>query len=115
MAPASVSTVHLHIRGVVQGVGFRPHVYSIAKRLDLAGWVRNSSDGVYCLVQGPCEAIDRFVAAVRAEAPPMAVIDEIVAEEVGQTFGPDTLAEARNRGYRPASPGARRIKRKPRA
>ncbi len=82
MAPASVSTVHLHIRGVVQGVGFRPHVYSIAKRLDLAGWVRNSSDGVYCLVQGPCEAIDRFVAAVRAEAPPMAVIDEIVAEEV---------------------------------
>ena len=44
-----------------------------------------------------------------------AIIDEIVAEEVGQTFGPDTLAEARNRGYSPASPGARRIKRKPRA
>ena len=43
------------------------------------------------------------------------VIDEIVAAEVGQTFGPDTLAEARNRGYTLATPGARRIKRRPRA
>lgn len=43
------------------------------------------------------------------------VIDEIVATEVGITFGPDTLAEARNRGYTLATPGARRMKRKPRA
>jgi hypothetical protein len=43
------------------------------------------------------------------------VIDEIVAAEVGLSFGPDTLAEARNRGYTLATPGARRIKRKPRA
>jgi hypothetical protein len=43
------------------------------------------------------------------------VIDEIVAAEVGLSFGPDTLAEARNRGYSLATPGARRIKRKPRA
>lgn len=44
-----------------------------------------------------------------------AIIDEIVAEEVGQTFGPDTLAEARNRGYTLATPGKTRMKRKPRA
>ena len=45
-----------------------------------------------------------------------AVIDEIVASEVGLCFGPDTLAEARNRGYRLAKPGGRRpIRRKPRA
>ncbi len=45
-----------------------------------------------------------------------AVIDEIVASEVGLCFGPDTLAEARNRGYRLARPGARQpIRRKPRA
>lgn len=44
-----------------------------------------------------------------------AIIDEIVVEEVGQTFGPDTLAEARNRGYTLAKPGKTRIKRKPRA
>jgi len=44
-----------------------------------------------------------------------AVIDEIVAAEVGASFGPDTLAEARNRGYTLAKPGKRRIQRKPRA
>ena len=44
-----------------------------------------------------------------------AVIDEIVAAGVGIQFGPDTLAEARNRGYRLAHPGTRRIRRKPRA
>ncbi|HWL42941.1 MAG TPA: hypothetical protein VNQ73_08350 [Ilumatobacter sp.] len=45
----------------------------------------------------------------------VAVIDEIVAAGVGIQFGPDTLAEARNRGYSPAGPRSRRIKRKPRA
>ncbi len=44
-----------------------------------------------------------------------AVIDEIVAAEVGATFGPDTLVEARNRGYTLATPGKRRMHRKPRA
>ncbi len=44
-----------------------------------------------------------------------AVIDEIVASEVGASFGPDTLVEARNRGYTLATPGKHRIHRKPRA
>ena len=44
-----------------------------------------------------------------------AVIDEVVAAGVGIQFGPDTLAEARNRGYTLARPGSRRIHRKPRA
>ena len=44
-----------------------------------------------------------------------AVIDEIVDAEVGLCFGPDTLAEARNRGYTLATPGKRRRHRKPRA
>ncbi len=43
------------------------------------------------------------------------VIDEIVAAEVAASFGPDTLAEARNRGYTLATPGKRRLHRKPRA
>ena len=45
----------------------------------------------------------------------MSVIDEIAAEGVGLSFGPDTLAEARNRGYALATSGARRRHRKPRA
>ena len=44
-----------------------------------------------------------------------AEIDEIVAAETGQSFGPDTLIEARNRWYRPATAGARRRYRKPRS
>ena len=44
-----------------------------------------------------------------------AVIEEIVEQGVGLCFGPDTLAEARNRGYRPAVPGKTRRPRKPRA
>ena len=44
-----------------------------------------------------------------------ALIDEIVEAGVGIQFGPDTLAEARPRGYTPAEPGARRLHRKPRA
>ena len=43
------------------------------------------------------------------------VIDEIVAAEVGTVFGPDTIAEARNRGYTLAREGSRRLRRKPRA
>ncbi|MFZ9042549.1 MAG: hypothetical protein ACO225_12790 [Ilumatobacteraceae bacterium] len=44
-----------------------------------------------------------------------AVIDEIVSGGVGIQFGPDTLAEARNRGYSLASPGTRRLHRRPRS
>ena len=44
-----------------------------------------------------------------------AVIDEIVSAQVGLCFGPDTLVEARNRGYSLAKPGSHRIHRKPRA
>ena len=44
-----------------------------------------------------------------------AVIDEIVESEVGASFGPDTLAEARNRGYTLAAPGMRRRRRSPRS
>jgi hypothetical protein len=44
-----------------------------------------------------------------------AVIDEIVVAGVGMQFGPDTLVEARNRGYKLARPGSRRVRRKPRA
>ena len=44
-----------------------------------------------------------------------AIVDELVASGKGQTFGPDTLAEARNRGYTAAGRGRRRIQRKPRA
>ncbi|MGE5252042.1 MAG: carbamoyltransferase HypF [Bacteroidota bacterium] len=69
----------LHITGIVQGVGFRPFVYSLATRLGLRGWVRNTSAGVDIEVDGEREAIDSFIRLLRKEAPPLAHIDELTA------------------------------------
>ncbi|MBN2405632.1 MAG: acylphosphatase, partial [Coriobacteriia bacterium] len=53
----------LHVTGVVQGVGFRPFVYKLAADLGVSGWVRNASDGVYCLAEGTPEAVEAFAIA----------------------------------------------------
>jgi hydrogenase maturation protein HypF len=66
----------IQITGIVQGVGFRPFVYSLATRLSITGWVRNTSAGVEIEVDGTPEALDTFVHALREEAPPLARIDE---------------------------------------
>jgi hydrogenase maturation protein HypF len=72
----------LHVTGIVQGVGFRPFVYNLAIEQGLLGWVLNASDGVHVLVEGPAETVDAFPQAIRDRAPAMAVIEDIVAEEV---------------------------------
>ncbi|TLM72671.1 MAG: carbamoyltransferase HypF, partial [Actinobacteria bacterium] len=77
-----MKALSLHVTGVVQGVGFRPFVYNLARSLGLAGSVHNASDGVYCTVEGDDAAVDTFALALRDEAPPMAVVDEVVAEAV---------------------------------
>lgn len=67
----------MHVTGVVQGVGFRPFVYTLAKRLALAGWVLNNSQGVDMEIEGPSMDMDRFVVALRGEAPPLAKIESV--------------------------------------
>ena len=42
----------IHIKGIVQGVGFRPFVYNLAQRLKLGGWVLNNSQGVQLEIEG---------------------------------------------------------------
>ena len=69
-----------HVTGVVQGVGFRPFVHRLAMRHRLGGWIRNASGEVEIAVEGAAEEIEAFEAAMRGEAPPLARIDEIVAE-----------------------------------
>ena len=75
----TVQALHVSISGVVQGVGFRPFVYNLALRLGLRGWVLNHSGGVDLEVEGPPEALDAFVAALSAEAPPLAQIEALAA------------------------------------
>src|SRR6266516_2032662 len=67
----------VRVEGVVQGVGFRPFVYSLATRLGLAGWVGNDVDGVFAEVEGAAEAVGEFMVALRRDAPPLASVDEI--------------------------------------
>ncbi|MBE0417025.1 MAG: carbamoyltransferase HypF [Coriobacteriia bacterium] len=77
-----MKALSLHITGIVQGVGFRPFVYNLARSAGLEGWVLNSSEGVFCLVQGDPTVVDAFPEALRSGAPPMSLIESIVAEEV---------------------------------
>ena len=71
----------LHVRGIVQGVGFRPFVYRLARRHGLAGWVRNAGDGVHIHVEGGAEALRAFEAALRTEAPPAAEVSRLEAAD----------------------------------
>ncbi len=71
--------LRIHITGIVQGVGFRPFVYGLAKQLDLNGWVRNTSAGVDIEVDGTDDVLDEFLRALREDSPPLARIDSVEA------------------------------------
>ena len=67
----------LRVTGIVQGVGFRPHVWHLAQELNLAGWVRNDAAGVEVLVEGEAERIDAFTQRLRQEIPPLALVRDL--------------------------------------
>jgi hydrogenase maturation protein HypF len=75
----AVQLKRISVRGVVQGVGFRPFVYRLAHDLNLTGWVLNHSGGVEIEVEGSPVALDAFVHNLTAQAPPLA---HIVAVQV---------------------------------
>ncbi len=78
MAKTSVlDLVHISVRGVVQGVGFRPFVYQLATKYNLKGWVCNTSEDVKIEVEGEAAAIEQFLLALREQAPPRANIENI--------------------------------------
>jgi hydrogenase maturation protein HypF len=70
------------VTGVVQGVGFRPHVYNLASRLGLAGFVLNDGAGVVVELEGPPEVVAEFVTQLQAAPPPRARLDALEEEEV---------------------------------
>ncbi len=73
---------HITITGIVQGVGFRPFVYNLAQRMSLRGWVLNHSGGVDIEVEGDAPVLEAFIAALQAEAPPLAHIVALDAQPI---------------------------------
>lgn len=124
----SNSAFNIQIHGQVQGVGFRPFVHNLARRLGVEGGVSNGADGVKVIAQAPEEVLEQFVHLLQSEAPAMAEIDTIsidavdvihecdgfkilttVGGEVDQTVTPDAavcmdclteLFDPENRRYR---------------
>jgi hydrogenase maturation protein HypF len=70
------------VRGVVQGIGFRPYVYGLAQRFGVTGLVGNESSGVFIEIQGSLEVVDAFQNALVDAQHPLAVIDAILAEDL---------------------------------
>jgi hydrogenase maturation protein HypF len=77
-----ISSRHIHINGIVQGVGFRPFIYNLALTHKLTGWVRNSASGVDIEVTGTEDDLNVFLADIRQSAPPLAQIDAINTQEI---------------------------------
>ena len=80
--PASVRRVRARVTGTVQGVGFRPFVHRLARELGLAGYVLNDERGVLLEVEGGRGQVEGFLEQLRSQAPPLAVIERVAAEEV---------------------------------
>ncbi|MBM4318578.1 MAG: carbamoyltransferase HypF, partial [Deltaproteobacteria bacterium] len=78
----------IRVRGVVQGVGFRPFVYRIARRCGLSGHVLNDGRGVLIEAQGNHGDLERFAAALHAEAPPLARVEQVERRGVPVHPGP---------------------------
>jgi len=72
----------LEVRGVVQGVGFRPFVYRLASEEGLAGFIGNSTGGVTIEIEGPSARVEAFLRRLRAEAPPLSRIDSVVSQGI---------------------------------
>jgi hydrogenase maturation protein HypF len=77
-----VRRVSVRVDGVVQGVGFRPAVFLLAEELGLSGFVLNDARGVLIEVEGPPEAVTRFVDELPGRAPPLARIEGLGVADV---------------------------------
>ncbi|MDI6728562.1 MAG: carbamoyltransferase HypF [Thermodesulfovibrionales bacterium] len=75
-----MSRFRISIKGIVQGVGFRPFIYNLAKGLNLKGYVKNTSDGVIIEAEG--ESLNEFLQSIQNKCPPIARIDSIKTDEL---------------------------------
>jgi hydrogenase maturation protein HypF len=81
MSVATRRRARVRVEGTVQGVGFRPYVHRLAGELGLAGFVLNDSQGVLLEIEGAGDAVQRFLARLGPDAPPLAVLESITVAD----------------------------------
>lgn len=83
------------VKGVVQGVGFRPNVYKLALEHGISGWVRNDLGGVTIEAQAPVSAVEAFVSGIKYKSPPRSRIDSLSVTSLKPgPDGPFTIKES---------------------
>jgi hydrogenase maturation protein HypF len=82
VVPAGIVRRRVRVRGIVQGVGFRPTVYRLAAERGLGGWVLNDAEGVLMELEGPPARIDDFLAALAGHPPPLAQVTAVEQADV---------------------------------
>ncbi|TCO62387.1 carbamoyltransferase HypF [Actinocrispum wychmicini] len=90
----------VRVEGVVQGVGFRPFVHSLATRLGLTGRVGNDVNGVFVEIEGPAASVTSFLTALERDAPPLASISQVTVT-AGEPRGADEFAIVASSGGGP--------------
>ncbi len=91
--PCAPARVRVRVAGAVQGVGFRPFVWTLARELDLSGWVLNDGAGVLLEAEGG--RTDHFLERLKRDAPPLARIDRIESDRLPVQGNPDAVFEIR--------------------
>ena len=88
------------VRGIVQGVGFRPFVYALARRYGLSGTVRNDAEGIRIEVEGAPEELGRFARALEEDAPPLAVVESVFWQPLATLGNREFCIEESREGLR---------------
>ena len=89
----AVERRRFRVTGVVQGVGFRPFVYGLARAHRLGGFVLNDGEGVVVEAEGEAAALDAFAAGLRNEAPALARVDAVTSEPLSPLAEPEFRIE----------------------
>ena len=95
--PDAIIARNLNINGIVQGVGFRPHVYQQARRFQLTGHISNTSSGVCIHIEGSAESLSRFRQSLSETLPPLACILDITeSSDTVQGFPDFSIIQSRS-------------------
>ena len=91
MTGGPVTRRAIAVQGVVQGVGFRPFIYQLARRHGLSGWVTNTSGEVRIEAEGTAENLDAFLADIELQSPPQSRISKVMSTTISVTGESDFL------------------------